>query len=1196
LNFKKLEVYGFKSFADKLTVEFAPGITAIVGPNGCGKSNVADSIRWALGEQSAKSLRGSQMLDVIFNGTEARKSMSYCEVALYFDNTNRIFNCEYDEVVISRKLYRSLESVYCINKQEARLKDITALLHDSGLGRDSYSIIGQGRIDEILSAKAEDRRAIFEDAAGIGKYKQVKLENERRLARINEKLTRVIDITTEQARQLAPLQKQAENAKVAFQLRDQLRTIEVNTFLYQHDTAESRKNAIRVKIDGVNQEYDQRVREFNEANDEYAAVMNELNGIDNRMRDLNNDRLNLNINLERQVSEIKLMQSRISSLREQNKLLQDEIDRCNVLLTESTKKIADLSDSKIQKQNEITKQRKKVDEITSSYMAVSEQLIAYENVVSEARDSLVASIDQHGELKAKLSGLLAEKTMTSMRLAELLAEKQTCENNISDLKSKLAAATDEVNTLRASLQDTDAKLTESSVRYNEAMMTVRELAVKIDKANSALVTLQAQNRVLEDMVNNMQGYAFSVKKLIQNAKIEPQIAKRIEGHIASLIKARPGMELAIETALGGAIQNIVVPAEEDAKFLIEYLRRNKYGRATFLPLTAARPNRLEAQYRGYLQEKGCYGIASDLIDFDEKYRNVFDGLLGKTLVVDTLETAIYLAKRSSFAFKIVTLEGDIINPHGSITGGSTKAEIGNLLSSERELAEMKERVATAKKDLQALTASRDLAAKKQDEAMSAIKTFTDDKHKNEVLLAQRQQTLSQLESEVAAATEQSKQFTDAIQKLGARVTEIDSQTATVDSEQQSIHLARADADSLNAENRKEYDALRAQRDHFHEEMTAAKVELATMETTYDSIEKELVNVKSDCVNYSSTVEANVTKINFNLSQISHSGMENIVIVNSSEQEMKDKLIVIEGELSNLDSHKIELKNRMLKLDEIRRECQERMSVLSDLRAKRESEIEQIDHDLQFYAERITEAYELTYETCLQYKVEGFDDVHAPAEANRLRRELNRLGNINMNAIEDYAELKARYDEEMLGKADLEKSVADVQAVIADMTKEMLSRFTTQFDRIRSNFIQCFRSLFGGGNADLILEEGDPLEAGIGILAEPPGKKLQSISLLSGGERALTAIAILFAILMLKPMPFCVLDEIEAALDDANVERFAKYLHNFSKQTQFIVITHRKPTMELADSLYGVTMEEKGVSKIVSVKLSEAVKSAVSADV
>ena len=1016
--FKEIKLAGFKSFADKIEIKFDDGITAIVGPNGCGKSNVADAIRWVLGEQSSKTLRGGSMQDVIFNGTEKRKSVSYCEVSLYFNNTDHFFNFEYDDLIITRKLYRSGESAYLINHNPCRLKDIVNLFYDSGIGKDGYSIIGQGKVEEILSNKPEARRAVFEEAAGIAKFKSQKVESERKLERTEERLVRLRDIVGELERQIGPLKKQAETAKIYLELRDLLKDLEVNSFIYQNENLGEERRKIGLKLDGILQEISLKEAELVGLGQQSNNCLEEISKIDNIIKQLNNEILVLTVGMEKQAGEAKLLQERIAHYREQNQKLDLDIVNYNNLLLKSHAE----EEFKAKRKAELEQRAKAIEESSGEYATL---------------------IKEFGTLKSN-----------EARLASTLKAN---ENAFNDIKSKI-------------------------------------------------LVFENRKRLLLEMQQEYEGYAYAVKKLLKESEKNMAISKKIVGVLASLVKVPAKYETAIEVALGASLQNIVTENEINAKELIYFLKDNGYGRATFLPITSMKPRFISDSDKKTLSTKGCFGVASGLISYDKKIDNVIQNLLGSTVIVDTLETAVSMAQNSRFSFKIVTLEGDVVNPTGSLTGGSKKSNNTNLISREREIETLSENINSLKIDY--------------NEKMNIIKSC-------EIELGQTRARLEELNLK-----KNSTELTEAVQ-----IAEIRTEINSLNQDFERIH------NSINETNAN---------------LKVAK-ELVARNNEYIEREQEKVDQ---------------------------------IFKSSENVETQEKLNAIKKRQDEQDVEKIRIQERMRQIDAQKEGVMGEINAAAEKKYKAESELSKLETDLQTLSERIHEEYGLEYHNCLQFKKEDFDIAGAKPEIMRLKREIQKLGNVNVNAIEDIKVIYERYDELSTQLNDLEQSKADTLQAINELAAEMSQIFEEKFNQINENFKVTFKELFGGGHAHLELVGSDNiLEAGIEINANPPGKKLSGLSPMSGGEKALTAIAILFAILKLKPMPFCLLDEIEAALDDANVERFAQYLHRFSGNTQFIVITHRKPTMELADSLYGVTMEEKGVSKVVSVKLSEAIKNA-----
>jgi len=1183
-------VFGFKSFADKLNLEFEDGITAIVGPNGCGKSNVADSIRWALGEQSAKSLRGSNMQDVIFTGTESRKSLSFCEVSLHFDNTAKIFDSEFNDVVISRKLYRSGDSEYLINKTPVRYRDVGAILHNTGLGKNSYSIIGQGRIDSILSAKPADRRGIFEDAAGISKYKEVKIENERKLVRVKEKLVRSGDIISELEKQLEPLRRQADDARRCFEVQEKLKFYDVNNYVVQYESVQDKRDVINARVKGIEEEYDLKQTEFDAVYDEYQAIMESFNSIDREYEVLNEERFLLIRELEKHTGEINLLKEKVEHLKGQSLRLKQEVAKDNAEFEENTRRLSDLEEDIAAKQKQGDNLKKSIESVNGRYLEVVQILKRGEDDVESAHQEAVNSMAKLSETKADMARLAAEKDSAAERVKEFSKRVDALSAKITDDEIKIILANGEIEKSQKERDRFSGLGAQKAALFAQANQNIQKFAAEIDKLNTEYHSKKTRQKMLSDMNKEMQGYAYSVKMLLKDAAIKPELSRRIEGTVAQLIKVKAEYEVALEMALGAALQNIVTGTEEDAKFLISHLKANNYGRATFMPLSSIKGRMLDASADKYLKLKGVIGVASDLCGFDKKYTDIIFNLLGRTVVVDTYDNAVAVARQSSYSFRIVTKDGEIFSPQGTITGGSKKSEIANFLSQERELDEAMAEVIRLEKSLAEITRKRSSEAEALDKISAEMKKLNDSVHAFDVMLAAENEKLQEIVKSVNACREEIKQLEAERTKTAAREKEITKAISECVGFEKTIADKRREAVDYNQKNQKQFEEVKAERDRLWAELTDLKVKQAAADSAATAERGEIARLKNEIAALLETIEENNVQIDKNEQTFAAVDLSLIEDGSLADSGMAERLNTIAAELSGMSAKKLEFQNKLLALEQDKQQYQTELTAIAEKKFLERNELTKIDSSMQYYHEKITEEYKMTYEDCLIFKEADYNYNRGVAEANRLKRELGRFGPINANALEDYTRVKERYDAEALQKADLDKSIIDIKKIIKEMTIEMLTRFNAQFELIRANFTRVFKELFGGGKADLMIEEAeDQLEAGIEIVAEPPGKKLQSISLLSGGERALTAIAILFAILKLRPMPFCVLDEIEAALDDANAERFAKYLRKFSEKTQFIVITHRKPTMELADSLYGVTMEEKGVSKIVSVKLSDAIK-------
>ena len=1193
MNFKKIELAGFKSFADKIEIKFDSGVTAIVGPNGCGKSNVADAIRWVLGEQSSKNLRGTSMQDVIFNGTERRKSLSYCEVTLTFDNTDRYFNYDFDEVAITRKLYRSGESAYLINRNECRLKDIVNLLYDSGIGKDGYSIIGQGKVEQIISSKPEDRRSIFEDAAGISKFKSRKVEAERRLERTRENIARVNDIILEIERQMGPLKKQAENAKAYLAFRDQLKDLEINAYIFQYENAKSVKEQINLKIKSITDELNLEASRLEEANISYSNSMERLNQIDLEVENIHNEVLRLTVEIEQQSGEIKVIRERLNHLNVQKDKLNLDVLNANNALLKNNEEL----EYKKNKQSELDKKIGELhlsyDEISKEYLSLVDELTEKEEEASSSQQKMLDAMDKLTDIKSNFSKYQAEKQMLEENLKDAFSRAEEAKKSIVLKETEYKHLSENCKKLFEEKNQKAKIYSDSKFKQDSLLNELRDIESERHNINIKLQVYENKKHLLEDMQNAFEGYQTAVKRLLLDAKKNSALSSKMMGALANLITVPQKYETAVEVALGNAVQNIVTFNEQGAKDLINYLKTNQYGRATFLPINAIKPRNLHADDKKVLQSTGVFGVASDLISYSSDIDNVVSNLLGTTIIVDNLDTAIEISHKTTGSYKIVTLDGDIINPAGSMTGGSRKQEAANLISREREINTLSVEI----QKLQALLLQKNARITEmqaeQEYLKNNINKFLDEKNNAEINFVRENEKYQQLKNIIEDLRDEIEQLDASNAHIKARIDVISNELSGIDRLEENALSSKAESTKFMAERQSLFNELRSKREKLNEQMTLIKVEISASEAENSAIGDDIIRIEYE-IDKQNEILSSLNREIVNIDETIIEG-EKIIATQfekAENSEKKQQLDAIKQQQALLEKTKQETQIKIRELDAKKQELNDNITKINDKKYAEEMHLSKVDTELENMQEKIYEDYSLVYETCLEFKRPDFDINFAMPEIYRIKKEINKLGSVNINAIEDVKILLDRYEEKSAQVADLTKAESELTEIISDLSKEMTNRFDTAFQKVSENFKVTFRELFGGGNAKLELiesESGDPLEAGVDIVAEPPGKKLQNITLLSGGEKALTAIAILFSILKLRPMPFCLLDEIEAALDDSNVERFAQYLKRFSKSTQFIVITHRKPTMELADSLYGVTMEEKGVSRTVSVKLADAIK-------
>lgn len=1193
--FKKIEMIGFKSFADRTVIEFNGGFTAIVGPNGCGKSNVSDAIRWVLGEQSAKSLRGDNMQDVIFKGTEKRKSLSYCEVTLTFDNTDRFFNIAYDELSITRKLYRSGESEYLINKNTCRLRDITDILFDSGIGKNGYSVIGQGKVSEIVDQKAEDRRGMFEEAAGVAKFKSRKDEAERKLERTRENLVRIDDIRTEIDRQMGPLRKQAEDAKKYLEYKGQLKDLEVNAYVFQYENASTVKDQIKAKMQAIDEELFARQTDLENITKEYAEEMDRLVDFDKQIAKLNDELLNLTVELEKQEGETKVARERINYTQKEN-------DRINLDITNANVVVETCSEQEVEKGLELEELKERLAILTKTYEDLSnrhlhivDEMSVSETEAGQSQQKMIETLGSLSDVKSSASRLETEQNL-------LLLNKETLEKNLVDVATKIeelekVKATSENNIAQSDkiYQDLKAQHEELSGRIFVGTRDVGELENERANMTTQIKVYENRKKLLSEMEAEYEGYAHSVRKILKESEKNSAINGKMVGVLASLITVPAQFETAIEVALGNAVQNIVTYNENGAKDLISFLKENKFGRATFLPISTMK--RRDMDERAISGRRGVFGVASKLIEYDKKIDNVISNLLGGTVIVDTLDTASALAKDNQFSFKIVTLDGDVVSTQGSMTGGSKKSEAVNLISRQREIE-------TLTNDVEELTMKEyelrnkinylkvDLENSKKEE-----KQLSEKKNQLEVNLAKEQEKLQALNKDLEELKDEQRVYQMEKTSVENKLKLIDQDLSEVNLVQNALSGNKEDADLLAKKKQERYNEIRKVRDEIVSNMTTVKVDIASCEANIKALSDELDRLLIEKDRQLSNIEALKSHLEENEKFIaSAEEMIKQKIEAAGPSLAKDNLQKIRRDRENLENSKIAISANIKNLDEKKTVTMEDIAKVNDKKYREEMNLSKVDTELEAMQERIYEEYSLTYNGCLEFRRPDFEIKEALIAINKLKKDISALGYVNVHAIEDCSSLLERYNDMTTQADDLRKAEDDLVKIIKDLSNEMLTKFNEEFNRINDSFKVVFRELFGGGNARLELTEAeDPLNAGVEIMVQLPGKAANKLSLLSGGEKTLTAIALLFAILRLKPLPFSLLDEIEAALDDANIERFAMYLKKLSQTTQFIVITHRKPTMELSDSLYGVTMEEKGVSKIVSVKLAEAIKQAEQAE-
>ncbi len=1192
LYLKKVEMYGFKSFADKVELKFDQPITGIVGPNGCGKSNISDAIRWVLGEQSTKNLRGKLMQDLIFNGTDTRKSMSYCEVSLFFDNTTRLFNIPMDEIIISRKLYRNNESEYLLNRNVVRLKDITQLLRGVGLGKDGYSIVGQGRMDAILNARPEDRRAIFEEALGISSFRYQKVETERKLEKTRTNMQQIAILMDEMKRHLPELKRQSTLAKKYIEIYDELRLCEINAYIYGYDNASREKEEGKKLLQGLKEEFNYKESQYVQINDQHNDTFHRRNNIDSEIAELRDRQVKLAVEVQKNAGEKDIIQERINNCERDIRSNEESIAKNQQEIERLTDVNEELASSLAHKSEERNVLEKEIGNINEQYADVGKRVEEINVRTNTLRQKLDEAIHLVSETNNKLVAFETEKNTITERLEQITRDEEELTQKLKksageegDLLGRYDQLHKDRDALEVSLRNLKQQIKDMEFRqFNlNKDLTVRQQAYSSEKGGIDM---------LKDFAANYRGYQASVQHMMQDAKTDRELASHICGTVADLIKVEARLQTAIEAALGGRLQNIVTETEEDVKYLINYLKINDYGKATFLPVSSMKPHGIDRPE--VLKEKGVLGIAAELISFDKHYGNVVESLLGGVVVVDTFDNAISISRKYRYSHRMVTLTGERISNDGSLEGGSSRKQSGyGILSYETELAERNEKLATLLKELKNAEEVKSKFDAELAELRANANSLSDSLNKINVDIATAKEkietsnTLSnsdkknvlRLSGEKERLTERQNQIDISIKKLQMRAKELD--TAEKQLREKSEHLQEIAQMELSA------------KDTVSNSLSDRRYRLAVLSSNIEATEKDIRSNEESIASLQNGIESRQTYIQ--QVRLAVDGMYATLNERVTDSNLQEEMASLLEQIKQSDTLKAKLEEDYQYLSDERNRLSNELGELRGTIDKQEYIINKIDDDLLQLQQRVQEEYGITYSAAMQYKDESYDKEAGKERISELKAEMQKLGHVNVSAIQELEVEQGRFDDLTSQMDDLKKAESDLNNALQELEGDIESRFTDGMEQINDNFKVIFRELFNGGNARLYIDR-DPskasLDQGIEIEAQPPGKKLQNISLLSGGERTMTAAAILFAILKFNPMPFCVLDEIEAALDDANAERISKYLRKFSLSTQFVVITHKKPTMEHSDVLYGVTMEEKGVSKIVSVKLTEAIKQAV----
>ena len=1178
---KSIEVHGFKSFANKIVFDFHKGITGIVGPNGSGKSNVADAVRWVLGEQSVKQLRGSSMQDVIFAGTENRKPLSYAYVAITLDNSDHQLAIDYEEVTVARRLYRSGESEYLINGSPCRLKEVSELFYDTGIGKEGYSIIGQGQIDRILSGKPEERRELFDEAAGIVKFKKRKATAQKKLENERDNLVRVNDILAELERQVGPLERQSEKAKTYLKKKSELKEYDVNMFLLESEQIRSQQKDVEDKFQIADAQLKESNADYEKIRTEYEQLGQSMAQMDEKINSIRENISNTSVMKEKLESQIQILTEQIHTAEMTDEHLQSRLDAIDQEKAQRSEQSATYIAEKEKLDEQLLEVQNRQNEAQEKLTAVQQEIARCNQGIENGQKELYELLNNKAGIQSKQQRFDTMLEQINIRKAELgkrLLDRKTQEADLNTVLSDYQKELEEVSLEIIDLKNKEEELTGKEKEWRDKL---RENGRKLEENQTAFHKQQSRLESLKNIAERYDGYGNSIRKVMEQKASNPGLL----GVVSDLIQVEKKYETAIETALGGNIQNIVTEDESTAKKMIGFLKQNRLGRATFLPLTSvsAKGN---PKNETLLDEEGVLGIANRLVKCDKKYDEVAAYLLGRVLVVDTIDHAIALAKKNHYSLHIVTLEGEYLSPGGSMTGGAFKNS-SNLLARKREIEELEQKVDSIRKELSELKNRRE-------DIRTAIELNADELDQVKEELQQKYLVQNTAKMNVDRAKQQRNESEAVFTGLMGEKQQIEQQIEEIDNNKKQI------LDEI------EYSKKREQ--EINEEANAFQKILEVQAKLENEASQKLSNIQLETANIKQKVEfaqVNIDRINGEVEKFDAERADLLENAAQSKEDAKKKQQDIEeikktiaasgeshGKLEEELRESVAKKEQMSadyrgffqKQEEISKRCNDLDKEIFRLNNQREKLKEAGEYQTNY----LWEEYELTPHAALELQNDIYDDLTALKKmVAEVKDEIRKLGDVNVNAIEEYKEVSERYQFLKGQHDDLVEAEQTLVGIIEDLDSGMRKQFSEKFAEIQKEFDASFKHLFGGGHGTLeLVEDEDILECGIRIIAQPPGKKLQNMMQLSGGEKALTAIALLFAIQALKPSPFCLLDEIEAALDDSNVTRFASYLNKLTKNTQFIVITHRRGTMAAADRLYGITMQEKGVSTLVSVNLIE----------
>lgn len=1179
LYLKRLELKGFKSFPTKTDISFNKGVTSIVGPNGSGKSNISDAVRWVLGEQSIKSLRGDKLEDVIFIGTDTKKAMNYCEVELTIDNAEHEMNIDFTEVTIKRRAYRNGESEFYLNNKLCRLKDIKEILLDTGIGKDGYSIVEQGKVDEILSNNPQNRRKIFDEACGISKYRYKKHEAEKNLLNTKENLERIQDIYTEIENQIKPLYDQQLKAKKYKEMSERLKKLEVNSFLRE--------------IEILDKEIEQIVEHSKMIETNLKEKESEKANIEKDVLELDKKSTLLDDSIQKALEYINSIKEVISGRDMEINLINERVKNHKREIYAKQKESSDADEKLGLHKANLSKLNENLNETNLVVEKLNSELEVMESKNSNKKSEIQKLSDEIEVLKEGIIDCLNKKQECSNKLSTLKANKENMDSRNQDIEVEkkevelmLSSKQDNLNKNEERAKDINIELENFISERNSELTeigTLKKFALglesKVQKSTYTLNDYKSKINIYMDMENHYEGFNRGVKEVLKNTSLNG-----IDGALGQVIEVPKEYEKAIESTLGAYMQNIITKDEESAKNAINYLKKNNLGRVTFLPRNTIKGNTINLE--SIKVKNKALGVASNLVSCEDKYKNILESVLGRTIIVENMDIAIGFAKETGHKFKIVTLEGEVLNVGGSLTGGSYKTS-SNILSRKRMISEYKEKVAELEIDI--------FSTKEEHTYISKEKQ---DKEQNLVVLEAKikdvEKKIIENNLQIESVKREIQAFENNLDKLTReKVSMNDNMTYTVE-KINDIEIQIKDLDNKHSENKDKISSnteiLKSQSNIFEddkENYDKLKLDLVKSTQSKESISKDIIRIKeesSELEKKKEILEKDIVETKEKITELNNQ----LKIESDEKENLILQLAENEKTLNNKRISKEEIKVKVEEANKNAKIIDRQYIHFNESLFKVNAKLERVRANHENCLYKLNELYDLTFILANELKDEEL--VVDKKTINNMKREIKDLGNINLDSIKEYEEIKERYDFYSTQKKDLEDSISSIEDIISSLEKNMKEEFEIQFDKINEKYKYVHERLFGGGHGELIIENKDDiLESDISIVSQPPGKKMKNINLLSGGEKALTAISVLFSILMTKPTPFCILDEIEAPLDDANIYRFGEFLKELSDRTQFIAVTHRRGTMQASDYIYGVTMQEKAISKIIGLKLSDAEK-------